>query len=261
MADPFATLARRYLASGDALRQIVRHALVARALEAHLPDPPARILDVGGGAGQQAMPLAERGYEVTILDPSQTMLDEARSRLAEEEADTQGRVHLVEGVGEDATRIFGPESFDAVLCHGVLMYLDEPRTMVAAISSVARPGGAVSILAKNSAVLAMRPALEGRYADAQAALDSDRDLGGLGVVTRGDTIETLTAAFEASGLTREAWYGVRVFTDHLGDAMPSQNLLEILDLEWEAGMREPYRSAARLIHIIGEKTTPSSVRG
>lgn len=42
MADPFVILAEKYLASGDTLRQIVRHALVARALEAHLPDPPAR---------------------------------------------------------------------------------------------------------------------------------------------------------------------------------------------------------------------------
>lgn len=201
------------------------------------------------------MPLAERGYEVTILDPSQRMLDEAQNRLDEEEADTRSRVHLVDGVGEDAPRIFGPAYFDAVLCHGVLMYLDEPRTMIGAISAVTRPEGVVSILSKNAAVLAMRPALEGRYADALAALDSDRDLGRLGVVTRGDTIETLTAAFSKVGMTVEAWYGVRVFTDHLGDAMPNHNLLEILDLEWEAGMREPYRSATRLTHILGKKTT------
>lgn len=260
MNDPFAALAERYLASGDTLRQIVRHALVARALEVYLPDPPSLMLDVGGGAGQQAIPLAERGYEVTILDPSPRMLDEAQSLLNEEEAQTRKRVRLVDGVGEDAPRIFGSGSFDAVLCHGVLMYLDEPRTMIRAISTVVRPGGAVSILAKNAAALAMRPALEGRYADASAALDADRDLGYLGVVTRGDTIEALTAAFSETGMAREAWYGVRVFTDHLGDAMPNHNLLEVLDLEWEAGMREPYRSAARLIHILGKKTDGDSVR-
>jgi len=60
---------------------------------------PARVADVGGGAGQQAIPLSRRGYEVTIIDPSPKMLAEARQRLVREEAgvrlvgDTGGRAH------------------------------------------------------------------------------------------------------------------------------------------------------------------------
>jgi hypothetical protein len=27
----------------------------------------------------------------------------------------------------------------------------------------------------------------------------------------------------------------------------------VLDLEWEAGRRDPYRSVARLIHLVGRK--------
>jgi S-adenosylmethionine-dependent methyltransferase len=46
---------------------------------------------------------------------------------------------------------------------------------------------------------------------------------------------------------------VRVFTDHLGDRMPGEDLPEVLDLEWEAGRREPYRSVARLVHLVGRK--------
>jgi ubiquinone/menaquinone biosynthesis C-methylase UbiE len=73
MEDPFSGLAGRYLASGETLRGIVRHTLLARQLGEHLSGPPARIADVGGGGGHQAIPLARRGYEVTILDPSRTM--------------------------------------------------------------------------------------------------------------------------------------------------------------------------------------------
>ncbi len=49
------------------------------------------------------------------------------------------------------------------------------------------------------------------------------------------------------------WYGVRVFTDHLGDDSPPDPTLleEIIKLEWEAGRRHPYRGVARLIHLIG----------
>ena len=80
--DPFSDLSERYNKSDGILRQIVRHKLVDRGLAEHLPDPPALIADVGGGAGQQALPLSRRGYEVTIIDPSPKMLAEARQRLA-----------------------------------------------------------------------------------------------------------------------------------------------------------------------------------
>jgi hypothetical protein len=112
----------------------------------------------------------------------------------------------------------------------------------------------VSVLTKNALALAMRPALEGRYGDALAALDSDRDLGRLGVETSGDTVEGLTTLFEEAGLEPVRWYGVRVFTDHLGDCSPGPEFSEALELEWEASRREPYRSVARLFHLVGRKT-------
>ena len=253
MKNPFAGLAEGYNSSGGTLRRVVRHELVDRGLTEHLPDPPARIVDVGGGAGQQAIPLLRIGYEVTILDPSPEMLTEAHRRLASEDEDVRRRVHLIEGTGERASEVLGGETFDAVLCHGVLMYLEDPRPMIQALSPLARTGGIVSVLTKNASALAARPALEGRYRDALSALKTDRDLGRLGVMTRGDTVEGLSEAFAGAGLTVEFWYGVRVFADHLGDSMPGEDLPEILELEWEAGKREPYRSIARLIHVVGRK--------
>jgi S-adenosylmethionine-dependent methyltransferase len=253
VGDPFAGLAGRYNSSGGILRQVVRYGLVDRALDEHLPDPPANIVDVGGGAGQQAIPLLRKGYEVTILDPSPKMFAEARLRLESEDESVRRRVRLVEGTGERAHEVLGGETFDAVLCHGVLMYLEDARTMIQALSDLANPGGIVSVLTKNAAALAMRPALECRYRDALSSLGADRDRGRLGVPTRGDTVEGLSEAFAGAGLTVERWYGVRVFTDHLGDTMPGEDLPEILELEWEAGKREPYRSVARLIHVVGRK--------
>jgi S-adenosylmethionine-dependent methyltransferase len=251
--DPFAGLAGRYNSTEGILRQVVRHELVDRALSEHLPAPPARIVDVGGGAGQQAIPLLRKGYEGTIIDPSPEMLAEASRRLASEDEDVRRRLRLVEGPGDRAFEVLGRETFDAVLCHGVLMYLEDSKSMVHALSDLASPGGIVSVLAKNASALAVRPALEGRYRDALSALKTDRDRGRLGVITRGDTVEGLSEAFADAGLKVERWYGVRVFTDHLGDMMPDEDLPEILELEWEAGKREPYRSVARLIHVVGRR--------
>jgi S-adenosylmethionine-dependent methyltransferase len=111
----------------------------------------------------------------------------------------------------------------------------------------------VCVLANNASALALRLALEGRYGEALAALDADRDLGGLGVVTRGDTVEGLSALFEEAGLGVVRWYGVRMFTDHLGDRDPGRELPEVLELEWEASRRDPYRAVARLIHLVGQR--------
>jgi 2-polyprenyl-3-methyl-5-hydroxy-6-metoxy-1,4-benzoquinol methylase len=70
LKDHFYRLAESYLSKDGTLRAVVRHTLVARQLSAHLPQPPARIADIGGGAVHQAIPLAREGYEVTLLDPS-----------------------------------------------------------------------------------------------------------------------------------------------------------------------------------------------
>jgi S-adenosylmethionine-dependent methyltransferase len=253
VGDPFSGLAECYNSSGGLLRQVLRHELVDRALAEHLPRAPARIADVGGGAGQQAILLLRRGYRVTIIDPSPKMLEEARRRLGDEDAGVRRRVRLVQETGERAKETLGGETFDAVLCHGVLMYLDDPRPMVRALSALLLPGGIVSTLSKNARILAMRPALEGRYQDALFSLRADRDRGRMGVVTRGDTVEDLYGAFEEAGVEALRWYGVRVLTDHLGDRMPGDDLPEMLELEWEAGRRDPYRSVARLIHLLGRK--------
>jgi S-adenosylmethionine-dependent methyltransferase len=253
VTDPFAGLAAGYNASGGTLRQVIRHELVDRGLAEHIPGPPASIVDVGGGAGQQAIPLLRKGFEVTILDPSREMLDEARRRLAAEDQNARQLSRLVEGTGERAHEVLGGETFDVVLCHGVLMYLEDARPMIGALCALARPGGMVSVLTKNASALAARPALEGRYGDALSMLEADRDRGRLGVMTRGDTVEGLSEAFAEAGLTVEQWYGVRVFTDHLGDSMPGEDLPEIMELEWEVGKRAPYRSVGRLIHVVGRK--------
>ena len=254
MGDSYSQLAERFLAHYATLRGVVRHTLVDRQLAEYLAEPPARIADIGGGAGHQSIPLARRGYEVMILDPSEEMLSKAQQSLALEEAEVRGRVRLVRGAGEVAAQVLGDERFDAVLCHGVLPYVEEPGPLIHGLGSIARPGGLVSILAKNADALAMRPALEGRYRDALDSLGSDRDQGGLGIVTRGDRVCELSDLLAEAGIEVVRWYGVRVFTDHLGNDLPDSALLrDVVELEWEAGNRDPYRAVARLIHLVGRK--------
>lgn len=243
----------RFLELYETLRGVVRLTLMERQLSEHLAEPPARICDVGGGAGDNSIPLARRGYEVKVLDPSEEMLQKARQTLDAEEEAVRDRVELVSGVGENGPCIFGRDAFDAVLCHGVLIYLENPDPLIEALAAIARPGAVISILTKNAEALAMRPALEGRYKDALNSFDSNRETNRLGIDTGTDTIPELSRKLEKCGVELEQWYGVRVFTDHLDDRPPGPELPYVLEAEWEAGRRDPYRGVAHLVHLVGRK--------
>ena len=54
------------------------------------------ILELGGGTGRLAVPLAEHGHDVTVVDLDPAMLERAARRVAEM-PNGSGRVDLVEG--------------------------------------------------------------------------------------------------------------------------------------------------------------------
>ena len=251
--DEWASLADQFVDGHyGSLRGRVRTHVIREHLRAHLAPPPLRIIDVGGGAGNQSIPLAQEGYDVTIVDPSPSMLERAQERIAA--ANVAGRVRLVRATGEDAPAALGGERFGGVLCHGVLMYLDDPTTLIDALCALAEPDGTVSIVAKNIEVMAMRPALEGDWAAALAAFDSNRQINGLGVDTRGDSIEALSVMLSDRGIEPIDYYGVRLFTDGWTPDRPVTDPEDlVLQVELAASQRDPYRRLSRLFHLMGRR--------
>jgi SAM-dependent methyltransferase len=256
-ADPWAGLVERFVDRHyGSVHGKVRTYVVDRQLAAHLDPPPAPIVDVGGGAGTQALPLARRGHPVTIIEPSPAMLARARQALEHEPEDVAGRVRLMEARGERALDIVDAGTFSGVLCHGVIPYLDDPRDVIAALCALARPGGIVSILAKTAGTLAVRPAVDGRWDDALKAFDADHEVNALGLHTRTDSVDGLTALLREHDVQQEAWYGVRLFVDGwtADRRLEPGELPKVLEVEFEAARRDPYRQLSRLFHLIGRKT-------
>ena len=260
-SDSWAPLADRFVGHYDRLWGRVRTHVVDQHLRRHLPPPPADLVDVGGGAGHQSLPLARSGYRVSILDPSAAMLRRAEELLSTEPEDVRSRVQLVEGPGEEAVSVLGRGRFAGVLCHGVLLYLDDPAPMVEALAELAEDGGVVSIVAKNAKTMAIRPALQGDWKTALSAFDSDHQINGLGVDTRGDTVEGLSHLLSTCGVETVAWYGVRLFTEGWEEDRSQDDPEEdVMAVELEASMRDPYRQMSRLFHLVGVRRSSPVVR-
>jgi hypothetical protein len=146
-----------------------------------------------------------------------------------------------------------------VLCHGVLGYLDDPEPVVDQLCRCVTGGGIVSIMTGNAHAMAVRPALERRWDDALAAFDTRTELGVLGVPTRADTVEELSALVRARGVEPLGWYGVWHFVDWLElggaglDPADEQQVRAAAAVELEAGRRDPYRRLSRIFHLVGRK--------
>ena len=151
------------------------------------------------------------------------------------------------------------QRFDAVLCHGVLGYLEQPEPLFDQLCRCAAPGGIVSIMAGNADASAVRPAMERRWADALAAFDAREEVGVLGVPTRADTVDELSDLMRSRGVEPLDWYGVWHFVDWLDlsgaavDASDSEQLAAAAAVELEAGRRDPYRQLSRIFHLVGRK--------
>jgi SAM-dependent methyltransferase len=253
LADQFADEA--YASVKGRVRTYVLH----QHLLEHLPPPPAPVLDVGGGAGHQSFPLAQAGYDVTLLDPSPAMLDKARQRLQRLPAETQRRVTLVQGDGKHADEAVNGRRFAAVLCHGVLGYLEQPEPVVDQLCRCAAAGGIVSIMTGNAKAMAVRPALERRWDDALAAFDARREVGVLGAPGRADTVEELSELIRSRGVEPVRWYGVWLFVDWLEfsgvelDPSDAKQVAATAAVELEASRRDPYRQLSRVFHLVGRK--------
>jgi len=95
-----------------------------------------RVLDVGCGSGVVTEELAARTRgQVIAIDVDAAMIAAARAR--------GGRAVYQEG---DACRLPFPDGhFDVVVCHFLLMWVDDPARAVCEMARVTRPGGAVLV--------------------------------------------------------------------------------------------------------------------
>ena len=242
-------------------RQSVRTHVVSHALRQVLDSASsgsgerARIVDIGGGTGGFAVPLAEEGHQVLVIDPSPDALA-ALGRRADERGVTD-RVTGQQGDLSDVADLVGtPGEIDLVLCHGVLEVVDDPAEALRTLAGVLRPGGTLSLLVAQRHAAVVARAMAGHFAAAHDLLTAD---GGSTEPSRSGrryTADELTGLVGDAGFVVGVVHGVRVFADlvpsSLLDLEPGSTAA-LLELEQVVAQRPEYLPLATQLHVLATR--------
>jgi SAM-dependent methyltransferase len=208
------------------------------------------VVDAGGGTGGFAVPLAELGHRVIVVDPSPDALAALERRAAESGVAVRG----VQGDADDLLGLVGAGSADLVLCHSVLEYVDQPAATMASLAEIVRPGGAVSVLAAGQLAAVLHRALAGHFDDSRRLLSApDGRWGDRDPVPRRFTRETLARLAADAGLRVAELHGIRIFADLVaGSVIDAEHdaLEALIALESAASTHPALSDLAAQLHVL-----------
>ena len=218
------------------------------------------VLDLGCGTGATAVRLARLGIHVTMLDSSLAMLDLAEHAALE--ARVSERVTLQHGDATESSRLFSARSFDGILCHNLLEYVDDPGAVLRGVARLMRgPAAILSILVRNQVGEVLKAAIRtGDLAAAESALTAEWGEESLyGGKVRLFTLDSLEAMLKEASLTMIARRGVRIVADYLPPQISRRAEYEqIFGLERKLGTRAEFAAIARYTQYLARPMTTLS---
>jgi len=219
-----------------------------------------RALDLGCGTGAAAVRLARLGTHVTLLDSSATMLALAERTIVE--AGVSDKITVKRGDAAQLADIFQTGSFDIILCHNLLEYVDDPGAILHGAVRVMRDSSAIlSVLVRNQAGEVLKAVLQtSDLAAAEHNLTAEWGQESLyGGRVRLFTPEALEAILKDASLKINARRAVRVIADYLpAQISRSAEYERILALERKLGKRREFFGVARYMHCLASRATPGS---
>ena len=210
---------------------------------------------LGAVPAPSAVRLARLGLHVTLLDSSPPMLDFAKR--AAREAGVTERIALKHGDAAQLANLFPAESFDVILCHNILEYVDDPCAVLRSAARALRDSSSIiSVLVRNQAGEVLKAAIQdGDLAAAEHNLTAEWGHESLyGGRVRLFTAESLQAMLLESSLAVTAERGVRVISDYLPPRVSRSDEYErILELERKLGRRPEFAAVARYTHCLAHR--------
>lgn len=237
--------------ANGAVRRVLR-AEVYRARERRGVEP-VRVLDVGGGTGVWAVPMAAAGCAVTVVDISPDALAALRGRALR--AGVADRITAVQGDVQSLSEVTTPGDTDLVLGHGLLEVVDDVASAVAQLAGAVVPGGAVSVLTAGRHAAALAQAHAGRLDEARAVLTDPAGRWGEAdpLQRRLDAIGLRGLLESAAGLAIEVVQGDGLFHGWLPPSIEEDDPARLDDLEALVADHPELLVLAARLHVLARR--------
>lgn len=212
------------------------------------PLSDASVLDIGGGQGQFSLSLAQQGAQISLCDISDEMLKLARDQFNAANLPLTTELCSL----QEAAETF-PNTYDIVLNHAVLEWLENPFEALPLLAAKVKPGGVLSLMFYNLHGHQWRQLMNGRT---HAPKESNPRLRQEGNAPQHPLDpNAIQNALEALGFELIRWRGIRCVHDHMHQKIRErigQDTVNTSDLE--VGLQEPYRRLGRYVHFLLKKT-------
>lgn len=225
----------------------IRQALLWDELEPLIKQcnkPLLKILDVGGGQGQMAIQLAKQGHDVTIVDHSHVMIDEAKKNAEIEMAN----ITFIHSAAQELSVIYH-QQFDLVLCHAVLEWIADQPNFILTLKKLIKPNGYLSLMFYNKTALLFKSITLGNFGYVSANLNKRKKKTlSPDFPCEPNTIYHLLAQNNLLIIEKQ---GIRVFNDYvMAKPLRDAKFDELLTLERQFCKIDPFLSLGRYIHLI-----------
>lgn len=211
-----------------------------------------RALDLGCGTGANGVRLAQLGFHVTLLDASPAMLEYAKRSA--QRAGVADQMVLRHGDASRVTTLVDAESFDLIVCHNVLEFVEDPSAVLSSVGRVMRNSSSLlSVLVRNQPGEVWKAALvNGDLAAAERNLTAEwGDESLYGGKVRLFTAERLRTMMRAASFEVAAERGARVLSDYLPAKISRDHeYRRILELEHKLGMHPEFAAVARYTQCL-----------
>lgn len=218
----------------------LRHELLCHHLSRYLPSQPQTILDAGGGTGVMTAHLASLGHQVTLLDVSKESIGVARQHISEPSVTYQhGEIHEVQ------------KQFDVVVCHAVLEWLVDPHSAIIHLFDRVEDGGILSLSFFNKDAAVYSNLLYGNFDYVRSGLKRKNTVRlnpnyPLSPQTVIDWVSALPGQLEHVA-------GIRCIHDYMQKDHAKITYEELVEMELQYGVIEPYQWLGKYFHIIIRK--------
>lgn len=234
----------------------LRYNVTRANLKKHIVGHALKILDAGGGNGIDSIPFASDSHHVTIVDYSEEMLKEAHQQA--QSMGVESQISAYQADVATLPELIPEASFDVVLCHNVMQYVEDPILLLQAVTHPLRTGGILSLMSTNRLANSYRAAFQqDDLEEAFAKIDSTTSWTvTFDVPLRQYSGEDVIQMLPEVDCNLVNHYGVRCLCDYLPNnerKYEPEYYAQLEKLELTLSSKYPYYLLARFFHVIAQK--------